>query len=1282
MQVTPSSQPRTTDTHALPSSVPTSLSSSSLASSHSSSRLSSDLLPAAPLSGSSHSDIITSDRSASSLSSTKPRFFPLALNSSAAVPTRPPPPATMGQNQTRPAATPISPPPLSPVPSTSTTSSAGNRLKRAWAGRRKKSEDISAMFAATERAGSQSDREGAATRAPPSAMANLGDPRLERPPSRGAGGPKLLNLPSVFGGRKASQQKPLPLPSPVLLSPPPPPLPPKVPLVVHSLPLVSPPYISAKDGYFPAPAPPILRPQSPPPLSSHSRHPSEAGDAIASLSSESFGATQDKEKTKEAKEDWRKSDSTMTSHCTIRPGALSGNRSPRPVSLAESSHSATTIVPPVNKRLSALITDAEFTMFEETDCSASECESSSRPPASGRPSPTNSIKARNRRSASVSLAPSRASGKSSPSSTAQSRNFTETPLSASRDTPTLTRAAAAGIISPVNASGSTQTTGNNLRGRLAAWTAVTATASPPPPQAHVERSLPNLPPPQPRRQPGALSPPPVNPTFRQTAVSMTGSLAPAAGFAGFGKRAVEKVGRAWGGLTSSASNHSGYSSSSSTGMSDSASGYSSSPHSGPTARKGRRKAPHAFSNASSISSLASSSSEDHFVPSGPQLGRRLRGPKLSSSGLSIVGGLVFKRDLRSSVRETAIEDVLIRLASEEEKADAFGYRPLESRLLPALVVRCAQHILRWGVQEEGLFRISGRSSHVAKLRSEFDAGGDYNLTEVEPGDLDPHAVSSIFKTFLRELPEPVLTTAMLPYFESALADEHGRRSEDVTQRPPASSPSPGLRKPPSLSTLAMPVFAGARVISDAQRTAFSWLISRLPQENRDLVYTVVELIKATASRSKETKMPLGNLLLVFCPSLNMSPSLLRVLCEVDGIWDGPPAQPAVLQAVQEATRSNVSVDVTPTPNPPQRPAARAVTPSISLRLPVIEQDDAPDSVKDSPDDAASFVSALEPPSNVPTRTPSPLIYGSTIPPLSSSDSLDSSSISEELVSPDAPSVGDVSDNKSLASANSLSIPDMLPPLKSPIPRTIIPVPFPSGGGSVPNSPVPQVTLSHKKSHTLLSFPHLRSESSPEVNSDGEQSPSSPLRRVKRPSLHLLFTKKSTSSLPSATSPSYNTSAVASSTGSSTGTLNSPRPNTHFVSSPPRLDTTISSSPIEFGFQPQANQLRSIKESARSAPPRPLSPSALDAPALSQRSDSGGSSLFSTPQSTPIADYYRSRTTSLFLPDTPDELAAPLRARSASQVSETPSIDIDVAETQDDWTRSVLLAAEAGGAPSS
>ena len=130
----------------------------------------------------------------------------------------------------------------------------------------------------------------------------------------------------------------------------------------------------------------------------------------------------------------------------------------------------------------------------------------------------------------------------------------------------------------------------------------------------------------------------------------------------------------------------------------------------------------------------------------------------------------------------------------------------------------------------------------------------------------------------------------------------------------------------------MPSFAGARVISEAQRTAFSWLISQLPQENRDLIFTVVELIKATTARSQETKMPLGNLLLVFCPSLNMSPSLLRVLCEVEGIWDGPPAQPAVLQAVQEAT-GNSPIAEAPAPAPSPAPARAPSSPSSRVSSP-------------------------------------------------------------------------------------------------------------------------------------------------------------------------------------------------------------------------------------------------------------------------------------------------------------------------------------------------------------
>lgn len=96
-----------------------------------------------------------------------------------------------------------------------------------------------------------------------------------------------------------------------------------------------------------------------------------------------------------------------------------------------------------------------------------------------------------------------------------------------------------------------------------------------------------------------------------------------------------------------------------------------------------------------------------------------------------------------------------------------------------------------------------------------------------------------------------------------------------------------LRKAPSLSTFAVPTL-NPRTASVALINAITSLIARLPRENRDLLRTVAEVITATASASAETKMPLSNLLLVFCPSMMMSPPLLRVLCEGKGIWDGPP----------------------------------------------------------------------------------------------------------------------------------------------------------------------------------------------------------------------------------------------------------------------------------------------------------------------------------------------------------------------------------------------------------
>ncbi|KAF8876694.1 hypothetical protein CPB84DRAFT_384430 [Gymnopilus junonius] len=97
-------------------------------------------------------------------------------------------------------------------------------------------------------------------------------------------------------------------------------------------------------------------------------------------------------------------------------------------------------------------------------------------------------------------------------------------------------------------------------------------------------------------------------------------------------------------------------------------------------------------------------------------------------------GWVFKRDLASCVRDTRVtpgssgharwrrgDKEQSEEGSESEKEREVLLRELEGRALPALVVRCAQHLLLWGVKEEGLFRVSGMPAHVAKLRAEFDS---------------------------------------------------------------------------------------------------------------------------------------------------------------------------------------------------------------------------------------------------------------------------------------------------------------------------------------------------------------------------------------------------------------------------------------------------------------------------------------------------------------------------------------------------------------------------------
>jgi Rho GTPase-activating protein RGD1 len=97
--------------------------------------------------------------------------------------------------------------------------------------------------------------------------------------------------------------------------------------------------------------------------------------------------------------------------------------------------------------------------------------------------------------------------------------------------------------------------------------------------------------------------------------------------------------------------------------------------------------------------------------------------------------------------------------------------------VPAIVKKCCDAIERYGIQTQGIYRISGTTSKVANLRQRLDKGLSisymervvsysrvYNSSDLEAVDLDApewsgdiHNVTSVLKMWLRELPDPLLT---------------------------------------------------------------------------------------------------------------------------------------------------------------------------------------------------------------------------------------------------------------------------------------------------------------------------------------------------------------------------------------------------------------------------------------------------------------------------------------------------------------------------------------------
>jgi len=107
------------------------------------------------------------------------------------------------------------------------------------------------------------------------------------------------------------------------------------------------------------------------------------------------------------------------------------------------------------------------------------------------------------------------------------------------------------------------------------------------------------------------------------------------------------------------------------------------------------------------------------------------------------------------------------------------------------------------------------------------------------------------------------------------------------------------------------------------------LVQRLPRENHDLLQTLVELLARTAVHAKITKMPLSNLLLVFCPSVGINPSVFKVMVENhEPIFDQALLPPPSPTPSEDSSEDSVVYEVVNVANTTSQP-----TPSTDYQHP-------------------------------------------------------------------------------------------------------------------------------------------------------------------------------------------------------------------------------------------------------------------------------------------------------------------------------------------------------------
>ncbi|XP_043850988.1 breakpoint cluster region protein [Dromiciops gliroides] len=128
-------------------------------------------------------------------------------------------------------------------------------------------------------------------------------------------------------------------------------------------------------------------------------------------------------------------------------------------------------------------------------------------------------------------------------------------------------------------------------------------------------------------------------------------------------------------------------------------------------------------------------------------------------------------EVKLSVKFTSREFSLKRMPSRKQTG-VFGVKigvvtKRERSKVPYIVRQCVEEIERRGMEEVGIYRVSGVATDIQALKAAFDVNN--KDVSVMMSEMDVNAIAGTLKLYFRELPEPLFTDELYPSFAEGIA---------------------------------------------------------------------------------------------------------------------------------------------------------------------------------------------------------------------------------------------------------------------------------------------------------------------------------------------------------------------------------------------------------------------------------------------------------------------------------------------------------------------------------